>query len=258
MALRQDLFLAIDLIRSILRQSGLLKRSDRFATFTTPEGIVYKMRRDVWDSAILMETWWLKEYHRYLPDLGPNPVIVDVGAHIGDFTLFVAAKIPGAKIYAYEPDPENAALLWENITANGFGTRIVPSMKAISDRSGEKMKLFRHTDNLGMHTQFPEGKSGTYDGTFVEADTVSLEDAFEQNAIDSCDLLKMDCEGGEYPILLNAPAHVLARIRRISLEYHKGGDIQEVAQRLEKAGFSIKFDNAAPFVNAPLLYAWRE
>jgi FkbM family methyltransferase len=258
MALRQDLFLICDLVRSILRRNGLLKRSAKSATYTTREGVVFKMRRDVWDSAILMETWWLHEYHRYLRDLGMNPVIVDIGAHIGDFSLLMAHQIPGARILAYEPEPENFALLEENIETNGFKAAIFPFRQAISDQSGEKMRIFRHPDNLGMHSQFPQDRLGAYDGTFIEAETVSLEDVFEQNAIDSCDLLKMDCEGGEYPILLNAPAHVLARIRRISLEYHKGGNIQEVRQRLERAGFRVKFDQAAPLVNAPLLYAWRE
>ncbi len=218
MALLQDLSLIVDLIRSVLRWNGLLKRDAIFTTFTTHEGIVFKMRRGVWDSAILMETWWLKEYHRYLQDLGENPVILDVGAHIGDFSLFMAHKIPDARILAFEPEPENFALLEENIEANGFEAQVTPLKQAISDKSGEKMRIFRHPDNLGMHTQFPQDPLDAFDGTFIEVDTVSLEDVFEQNSIDSCDLLKMDCEGGEYPILLNAPTHVLERIQRISLD----------------------------------------
>ena len=258
MALRQDIFLIVDLVRSALRWNGLLKRDASFTTYTTRGGIVFKMRRDVWDSAILMETWWLHEYHRYLQDLGEKPVIVDVGAHIGDFSLFMAHKIPGARILAFEPEPENFALLEENIKANGFEAQITPLKQAISDKSGQKIRLFQHPDNLGMHTQFPQDRLDSFGGTFTEVDTVSLEDVFEQNSIDSCDLLKMDCEGGEYPILLNAPTHVLERIQRISLEYHKEGDIQEVRHRLEEAGFSVKFDRGAPLINVPLLYAWRE
>src|SRR3972149_3504792 len=170
MALRQDLFLICDLVRSILRRNGLLKRSAKSATYTTREGVVFKMRRDVWDSAILMETWWLHEYHRYLQDLGKNPVVVDVGAHIGDFSLFMAHKIPGARILAYEPEPENFALLLENIQANLF-EQIVPFRQAISDKSGEKTRIFRHPDNLGMHTQFPQDRAKTaFDGTAIEAE----------------------------------------------------------------------------------------
>jgi len=38
--------------------------------------------------------------------------------------------------------------------------------------------------------------------------------------LEYCDLLKLDCEGAEYPILMNAPQTVLRRIHRIIMEYH--------------------------------------
>ena len=44
-----------------------------------------------------------------------NPVIVDVGAGVGDSTLFYLQRYPNSKVYAYEPYPKHFKLLKENI-----------------------------------------------------------------------------------------------------------------------------------------------
>jgi hypothetical protein len=51
------------------------------------------------------------------------------------------------------------------------------------------------------------------------------------------DVLKLDCEGAEYDILL-APDAPLERVREIRMEYH-GGRGAELAQSLARRGFSI-------------------
>jgi FkbM family methyltransferase len=257
---KDDAFLSLDLVRSVLRQNGLIKRKAAFARYQTREGIVFKMRRDVWDSAILMETWWLKEYHRHLKHLGRNPVVVDIGAHMGDFSLFIASKIPGSKVFALEPNPQNFDLLAENIELNSLGKRVIPIRLAVAPQSGKKIRIFCHPDNLGMHAQGAYFKHfGVEAESFFDAETISLEDVLRKNRIKKCDLLKIDCEGCEYPIFESVSDVVLAAIKNISLEYHRGGDIEKLRRRLEGAGFRTKFEQATPVVNvAPLLYAWRE
>jgi hypothetical protein len=53
-------------------------------------------------------------------------------------------------------------------------------------------------------------------------------------------LLKLDCEGAEYDILLNASGPLLSKIRQIAVEYHVGltpHQPEELAERLERDGF---------------------
>src|SRR5262249_54020392 len=66
------------------------------------------------DRAILQEVWDRDVYG--VRNLGGLPVtVVDVGAHIGAFSLLAAAAWPGARVLACEADPENCALLRENL-----------------------------------------------------------------------------------------------------------------------------------------------
>ncbi|SRR6266545_2940317 len=53
-------------------------------------------------------------------EVRPGDVVVDVGAHIGYFTLLLAALVgPKSRVFAFEPDPDNFALLCRNVELNG-------------------------------------------------------------------------------------------------------------------------------------------
>jgi hypothetical protein len=54
----------------------------------------------------------------------------------------------------------------------------------------------------------------------AQVNCVTLADIIETGAISQVDLLKLDCEGCEFEILLDIPARYLKRIRAISLEFH--------------------------------------
>ena len=49
-----------------------------------------------------------------------SPIIFDVGAHIGSFTLYAKSIFPASSIYAFEPNKENFHLLEKNIKDNNF------------------------------------------------------------------------------------------------------------------------------------------
>jgi tRNA G37 N-methylase Trm5 len=63
--------------------------------------------------------------------LRAGDVVVDIGAHVGYFTLIAARSVgPEGRVYAFEPDPENYALLVRNIELNGY-QNIMPIQKAV-------------------------------------------------------------------------------------------------------------------------------
>ncbi|PIS12437.1 hypothetical protein COT70_00905 [candidate division WWE3 bacterium CG09_land_8_20_14_0_10_47_33] len=263
-----DLQLLGDIVRSSLRQRGWLKRGQaRFWYYRTREGIALKLRRDVCDSLIFAEVWWLNAYLKGLKGLKDGAVVLDAGAHIGLFSIFVASKFVGVRVFAFEPEPSNFALLKENIKNNYLQDKIFPFKVALAAESRGRVKFFAHPDNLGMHTLAMSGKGSSKtvkEASSFEADTVTLEEIFKKNKLPRCDLLKMDCEGCEYPVLLSTPESVLKKIGCLTLEYHPGGDIQEVGHRLERVGFKTRFDQVVQnwmggwMVHAPLLKAWRD
>lgn len=264
---KKDTQLFIDLTRSFLREKGLLKRRPiRFRYHRTKEGVELKLRHDVWDSAIIIETWWLNEYLRNLENIKEGATVIDIGAHLGSFSIFVASKIQNIKVLAFEPDPDNFALLKENISINHLEDKVFPFRLALAKQGRRKVRLYTHPDNLGMHSSTLSSKNLPEDKrkSFIEVKAISLKEIFEENQVSQCGLLKMDCEGCEYSVFLSTPGSTLRKIRNLTLEYHPGGDIQRIEQRLKQIGFKTKFGRAIPnhligwIINAPLLKAQRE
>lgn len=264
--LQKDIQLLIDLGRSILRYQGMLKeRSVRFWHYETKEGINFKLRRDVWDSAVIIENWWAGEYLKDLKKIENEPTIIDVGAHIGSFSVFMAIKFDNAKVFAFEPNPDNFELLHENIEINRLENKIFPFEVAVDSEEGNRAKFYLHPDNLGMHSLlYRKPKSPRYEQKkrIIEVETISLKEIFEKNRISKCDLLKMDCEGCEYNVLYGTPKDILEKIKIITIECHPEGDKKELKKYLEQSGFITEFDWLInPIIgralDVPLLKAWR-
>jgi len=177
------------------------------------------------------------EYHPHWGD-----VIIDVGAHIGAFSLLVASKVPLSKVYSIEPSKDNFRLLQINVMANQFDNVKIYNL-ALGERRG-MISLFHNPEGNWGHSIIREfsGKS-----EIVLMD--SLENFMGDNDIDRCDYLKMNCEGAEFPILLGAPANVLARIKVMLVYYHldlaSTHSYVELIDRLVKCGFvcSIRPEN---------------
>jgi len=255
-----DLWLLKDAIESLLRYSGRLKPRQpplKYRCYKNRKGVRFKLREGVMDSVPIIETWWLNEYLRDLKPLEEGSVVVDIGAHIGAFSIFIAKKLKGAKIYAFEPGPLNFDLLKENIQTNRTAKKISPFNLAVGGETGKQLKL-------RYHPAAPAGSSTTYsfegrgNSTGTQVSSISLEDIFKRHKISRCHLLKMDCEGAEYEILLSAPRQILDKIQNISLEYHGGGNIYELKNYLESGGFQVKLGRIiGPFMNPSLLIAQR-
>jgi FkbM family methyltransferase len=119
--------------------------------------------------------------------------VVDVGAHIGYFTL-LAARLVGSegKVYAFEPHPTNFQLLVKNIEANRF-KNVICIQKAVSNKCG-KCKLYLASHSSGQHSIF---SNVTQTKVYVEVETVTLDSFFASLGWPSVDLIKIDVEGAE-------------------------------------------------------------
>ena len=155
-----------------------------------------------------------------------NSIIIDIGANIGCYSLY-AAQSEGTKIYAFEPMPENFALLQENVKQNNLEEQIKVFPYAVS---GEEEERTLYLGSSPLHSFLPIQKSPFHakfsqDAQSQEQESItvpciSLQQVFDDNNIRLCDLLKIDCEGGEYDILYNLPAEYYKRISHIRMEYH--------------------------------------
>lgn len=141
--------------------------------------------------------------------------IVDIGANRGYFSLFAAQNSPNVRIYAIEPFATTFQILRKNIRANHFESRIEPLSFALSSENGHSP--FYLGEDL-LDNSLLKIVSDKPDTVLVETRSLaSFMDSFDLIHID---MLKMNCEGSEYDILMNAPQTYLQRIQRIRLEYH--------------------------------------
>jgi FkbM family methyltransferase len=196
-------------------------------------GLRFRVRTalDVW---VIKETCLDHDYEASAP-LMDGWTIIDIGAGLGDFTIYAAHQCPRGRVYAYEPFPESIELLKHNLALNRV-TNVVVQPVAVSSQSGT-LSLNIGSIEAVQHSTTLRGANT------IEVDAITLAQVFETQTLDCCDLLKLDVEGAEYGILLTAEPSLLKRIKRIALEYHDNtpaGRHEVLSNFLIEHGFGVE------------------
>src|ERR1700688_3692818 len=127
----------------------------------------------------------------------PNsPVVVDIGGFIGDFSLYAVKRLNARRVIVCEPSPRNWTLLLKNIANNGYEDRIEPVNKAVTDGSNAMMNIDAPDECQCMVSAY-----STSAQPLSTVPGISLQELLREHSVESVDLLKIDCEGGEYAIL---------------------------------------------------------
>jgi FkbM family methyltransferase len=163
---------------------------------------------------------FLDEYGLGRIAFDPGDVVIDIGAHVGLFAIYLAKRHPAISVLAFEPDPVNFNNMLANIAANRV-MNVVPHPLAVT-RDARPFTLDRPPGNSAAAC----GYLGRRDG-FARATAASttLDGIFERFAIARCKLLKIDCEGAEYEILTSTA--VLDRVDWLSGEFHVSASLRE-------------------------------
>jgi FkbM family methyltransferase len=209
----------------------------------------------------LMDAWILKEtvldrqYESASEPLQPQWTVIDIGAALGDYAVWAGNQLSRGRLFAIEPFPQSVRLLRENLALNQV-QNVTVIESAIGGRDG-KSGLQLVTGQAVQHsTAAISAQAGS-----VAVDVVSLDSFLKQMKIDSCDYLKIDCEGAEYDILFNSSADSLARIQRICMEVHDGitpYSRQDMLKFLEEHGFITRLTLNPVHNDLAYLFAERE
>ena len=167
---------------------------------------------------IFMEECYTSGLGLSIPD---RPTIIDIGANAGFFSVFAASRFPNAKVFSYEPIPNNFRQLQRNKILNK-DAQIFCFPKAVYRNSGEISLRFDSSDIFTTSASIFESSGLQYDT--IQVPCVTLSEIFDEHHIERCDLLKMDCEGAEYDILYNCPKNDLLRVSQMTIEVHKGAE----------------------------------
>jgi FkbM family methyltransferase len=176
-------------------------------------------------------------------------IFIDVGAFIGWYSLCayrILRKRKSAIIIAVEPDPKNYVALLENTTLCQF----VKTMNvAIYTRDNEEVEFhLGRKDSAGLSQSgsiYPtyHDEEGLLSGEsiFVFVKTIRLDTLIRRSGLDKVDLVKMDIEGAEYPVLTD-PTLDLSKVETIIVEvYYRYGSREswEIMRALARRGFKI-------------------
>ena len=170
-----------------------------------------------------------------IPDYTPQPDddIIDVGAHIGTFALQAASKVPHGRVFAIEASQESFNYLRVNIALNQ-AFNITPVHMALADTVG--VTTLHHDEGNWGHSITKQWSSH---GEQVVTD--SLANFCTVHQITRVGFIKFNCEGAEFPILLNTSIDVLQKFRSMLVMYHldlvQGYTRKSLIDHLQSSGF---------------------
>ncbi len=199
-------------------------------------------------------TWYSHEYDVPHVPIREGDTVLDIGANQGFFTCYAAHQ--GARVYAFEPNPECYERLVSNLELNGLTNRVVARPWAISDKNGQAELFVSNELGGGMSTINPEFAQNYHVSIRrkVEVPTYALPQVLESFSLSHVRFCKMDAEGSELAILRTLEASQLAMIDSFALEIHTGASsLQDLAEVIlgwgtHQIGFNDERQYSAPIM----------
>lgn len=219
-----------------------------FLIFKTKTNKIIKIRKNSTDLMALTHVWLIEEYKQQNFEIKSSDVVIDVGAHIGLFTIYASQFCNKGQIFSFEPVKENYDLLMENIKENSLNQ--VKSFNLAVSNSNDLIKMYLNSDESG-HSMFSTSSKN------IQVKSISLEKIFEENNIHHCDFLKLDCEGAEYEIIKNLPQKYFEKIDKMIIEYHMADSHPELLAELKTnlLNHNFQIETKSLFDDIGFLYA---
>lgn len=215
-------------------------------------GLMYLIFTETSQIVILNEIWNLGIYDELERFIHDNSIIIDIGANIGVFSIKASRLAKNVKVLSYEPFPKNFEILRENTKLNKLEEIVFPKKEAVAGRKGELELFFNPNDSGDVSSRQQKQKNQSQS---IKVPSITLEDIFRENDVETCDFLKIDCEGAEEEILLNTPRDLFSRIKSITLEWHYNLNkmtTDELGQFFKNMDYKIKYNPSTL-----TFYAWR-
>jgi FkbM family methyltransferase len=228
------------------------------AELTLPNGLVVQHMNTLETLGLFREIFEHRVYAEHGLSLAPGSVVVDAGANIGLFALFVVAECPDAVVHCFEPAPAVAELLRTNthrhagilVNQAGLGATsgraaftYFPRASLFSGYDGEDAKR-RVIASLGEQwRRNTRGRSGVE--VFCKTESVdtrveSLSDYIDAHRIERIDLLKIDVEGWECAVVDGVNPGHWPRIARVAMEVHCDEHLRRLSPFLVECGFRVE------------------
>lgn len=166
------------------------------------------------DNVLVNDEVFFEKVYELHREVLKHDVVVDVGAHVGVFSIKAAAV--ASKVISIEPDAYNFKLLSFNIRLNHLKNLILVN-SAVADYDGDA-KLYLHSQS-GMHSIMSARAPTSVHSVNVKVR--KLDTIVKELNIERIDFLKIDVEGAEFYVLKGALNTLKKHRPFIVMEYHQ-------------------------------------
>ena len=206
---KSEVFLTLNRLKG--RQSRKLKKNEIIRDSILKYSV---SAYDYWSLHYLFSEIFINKEYDFEPDT-KSPLIIDCGANIGMATLYFKMVFPGAKIIAFEPNPNSFSLLKKNMEENNLDKVELYNL-GLAGNEGE-IPFYIDTYNPGTLIGSVKQKRGGPGELKVQTSRLSAYIAEHEHV----DLVKMDVEGAELEIIEELSASgMMARVKEFIVEYH--------------------------------------
>lgn len=217
----------------------------------------YAVRLGTTDLDVLTEVYFRGEYDEVAHlDLGPSPLVVDLGSNIGLSVRFWKERWPGAEVIAVEPDAQNAAVCRMNAaSAPGPPTQVFEVCIAGHSRD---VQLDHSRGEWGFSMrEKADGPNPTDPRAGPKVEAITLEELLRRAAIDPgrrINLLKCDIEGAEREVFAQCRPWI-GRVGAAVVELHAPYTRADLMADLARAGggFDCRVLKTSPGIDVVLL-----
>lgn len=236
-------------------QRGVFQESNRTFSLKLGKHTVWLRESEAWFAIHLYDHIFKEREHLNFPgfDGSDSSVIIDMGANIGMYTLAIKDNNLNCKVISFEPNPKAFELLSKNIESNNLQDVIMVN-KGVSKSSGKfQMKVLDEGSAYGgkyLGDIKKEYRTWIQEKRFknINVESLSLFDILSLYSLEAVDILKMDVEGMELEIL-EGGIGVLARIKRIVIEWHDHLSREKIIALLKGNNFSLVYDDGREYGN---------
>lgn len=215
---------------------------------------LWTIKETILDDAYLLANFISKEKSSSIKN------IVDIGGALGDFSIFCAKKYPNSTIYVFEPQNDSCQQVKKNIALNNIpNNQIVISNTAISNF--ENIETFtKNVSTNGLEKgEMVFLESDKSDDESIEVNFTNL-GIFIEKLNQNIDILKIDCEGGEYNIIPLLKNETYKKINLIVMEWHEfypNQNRMKLFTHLENVGFNVTLKKSPVHNELGYIFAYK-
>jgi FkbM family methyltransferase len=229
---------------------------------TFPSGLICTTNSSPIETELMYnEIFEGREYIRSGIKLGDHDTIIDVGANVGMFTMYLLTHLESPNIHAFEPVPDTFEALRRNIERYPRANVHVynTGLGAAADSS---MAMTFFPNMTGNSTAYPEMQAAQreilskvftseellliYAREEITVPSTTLSSFIRKNALNRIDLLKIDAEGCEVDILNGIEADHWPLILQLAMEVHNEASLlSTVIKAVTANGMKATVDDAS-------------